>query len=103
MSLKTPIKAFQTGRQYTREGQRIAWAVTNLFEDGWCEVTFHDLDRCVEGRSVLPKAPEAVTDADVLLLYDHGAYRGYIENPTLKLALRDAAKAVPALTTPPAA
>lgn len=70
MRVKTPIQAFQTGRSYTKEGQRIAWAVTYVFDDGWCEVSFYDLDRFIEGRSVLPKAPEAVTDADVLFLYD---------------------------------
>lgn len=102
MQLKTPIRAFQTGRTYTKEGQRIAWAVTCVFDDGWSEVSFYDLDRFIEGRSVLPKAPEAVTDADVLFLYDHNAYRGYIENPDLKLALRDAALAAPVLRRRPA-
>lgn len=63
MHLKTPIRAFQTGRTYTKEGQRIAWAVTYVFDDGWSEVSFYDLDRFIEGRSVLPKAAEQVTEA----------------------------------------
>jgi len=62
-TLQTPIRAFQTGRGYTRQGQRIAWAVTCVFEDGWSEVSFYDHDRFIEGRSVLPKAPEAMTEA----------------------------------------
>jgi hypothetical protein len=101
MNLKHPIHSFQTGRLYTPDGQRLAWVVTHEHDNGWSEVHFYDYDRCIEGRLVLPKAPDAVQNADVLFVYDQGGYRSYIEQPDLKLALRDAAKAVPAPATPP--
>lgn len=94
MKLKHPIHTFQTGRPYTPEGQRLAWAVTYEHDNGWSEVHFYDYDRCIEGRLVLPTAPAEVQDADVLFVYDQGGYRGYIEQPELKLALREAAKTV---------
>ena len=94
MNLKHPIHTFQTGRLYTQDGQRLAWVVTYEHANGLSEVHFYDYDRFIEGRVVLPKAPAEVQNSDVLFMYDHGAYRGYIEPPDLKLALRDAAKAV---------
>lgn len=94
MNLKHPIHTFQTGRPYTADGQRLSWVVTYEHDNGWSEVHFYDYDRFIEGRVVLPKRPAEVQNADVLFMYDHGAYRGYIDSPELKLALREAAKAV---------
>lgn len=100
MKLKHPIHTFQTGRHYTPEGQRLAWVVLHVHDNGWSEVYFYDYDRYVEGRVVLPKAPDEVQDSDVLFIYDQGCYRSYIEDPDLKLALRDAAKAIPPAVQP---
>lgn len=80
------IKVFQTGRQYTDKGQRIAytWDNDNIY--------FVDVDRGIDG--VFPNLlnEEHVKSSWVLYLYDAGGYRYYEPNEIpIREALRDKA------------
>ena len=57
-----PTICFNTGRKYTANGQRI---IATLHEDG--EVTFYDIDRCVDGQFTLKGEFDKRT---VMLAYD---------------------------------
>jgi hypothetical protein len=67
------VHMFNTGRQYTQFGQRIAWVPV---DDGdW--VVFVDVDRCIEGSMRFHTEP---TGGQVLRRYDHCDYQsGYCE------------------------
>lgn len=68
---------FNTGRQYTRHGQRI---IAELCDD--CTILFHDLDRMIAGE-IEPRDPELVkafwqskdsAARAVMRAYDAGRY-----------------------------
>jgi len=91
------IHAFNTGRTYTREGQRIAYTETGRDADEFLQlatVAFYDVDRMVDGLlTVAVDAGAPVTDRAVLSAYDHGGY-GYIADYALRDQLKAAAAAV---------
>jgi len=91
------IQAFNTGRTYTREGQRIAYTVVSRDADDFLQlatVAFYDVDRMVDGVLTIAVDPEAaVKDRDVLNAYDRGGY-GYIADYALRDQLKTAAAAV---------
>lgn len=94
------IHAFQTGRQYTAQGQRIAYVEVGRNTDDFgalVEVAFYDIDRGIDGRlKVWASTGEVVTNAAVLQSYDLCAY---VWNPdyALKDRLHHAALALPRL------
>ena len=100
---KHPIHAFQTGRFYGQDGQRVAWTVTYEHDNGWSEVVFFDCDRYCYGTVVLPKRPADIRNADILFMYDCGSYSQRIQHPDVECAVRDAARAVPSAKAIPSA
>ena len=60
------MKAFQTGRYYGQQGQRIAYTV---LPNGM--TAFNDIDRGIDGCFYLGDTP---TDSEVLNAYDKGGY-----------------------------
>jgi hypothetical protein len=81
------IKVFQTGRQYSEKGQRIAYLI-----DETC-IYFVDVDRGLDGKlaySTTARLP--ITNRDVLALYDMGNYKWFeIDEFPIREALRDKA------------
>jgi hypothetical protein len=77
------IKVFQTGRQYTDKGQRIAYT---LDKDN---IYFVDVDRGIDG--VFPNTfnDESINSSWLLYMYDTGNYRYYEYKEIL---IRDALK-----------
>jgi hypothetical protein len=73
----TKIHTFNTERQYTPAGQRIAWTIVNSHpaEDpidlGWHLVSFADVDRHVDGV-VFVLGDDEPTNDEVLKAYDRG-------------------------------
>ena len=72
---------FNTGRLYTREGQRIFWAQR---ADGW--LFFNDIDRMISGwmerAQSYVDAGRPVIPTWLLRKYDGGDYRLYAPNQT---------------------
>lgn len=75
------IKTFNTGRQYSPQGQRIAYRLASISADAdvpgmdWASVEFVDIDRGVSGvLTVLLMNGETLTDRYVLAAYDAGGY-----------------------------
>jgi|GEM_PF-6348889 len=75
------IRTFNTGRQYSAEGQRIAYRVTSIKPDedvpgmDWATVEFADIDRGISGvLSIMLMSEESVTGLCVLNAYDAGGY-----------------------------
>lgn len=91
------IQAFQTGRTYAREGQRIAYAETTRDADEFLQlatVVFYDVDRGIDGQlTIAVAAGDPVTDRDVLNAYDRGGY-SYSADRALVQDLKTAARAV---------
>lgn len=85
----TTIRSFNSGRLYSREGQRIAYSET-IVDDMLSEVVFCDVDRGITGVFTLVRP---VTHERVLSAYDHGGY-GYCSDYALRDRLTAAAKAV---------
>ena len=67
---------FNTGRQYSKQGQRI---VAAQVDDG--RIFFVDLDRCIDGMITAPSAE--LTEASVLKAYDSNQYR-WVGHPILR-------------------
>ena len=91
-----PIIAWNTGRAYTDAGQRIA---ARKLDDG--RVLFVDVDR---GIDYVTAEPIELTPRDVMAAYDYGrtgsiygALPDYDAREVILGALRDAARAVPAV------
>ena len=88
------IHAFNTGRQYSAAGQRIAYAVLTSGN-----VAMVDIDRGLE-YVLVRKHPELpLTDRTVLALYDSNCTNGYdkveyAEQCAIRQALENAARAV---------
>lgn len=85
------IHTFNTGREYTEHGQRIAWTLLLREVGGGNIVAFVDADRGVSNVVRVPGHlfPENLT---VLLQYDECAYlRNYFIPGEVEVALRDAA------------
>jgi len=95
--VKTPtLLTFNTGRAYTDAGQRIA---ARKLDDG--RVLFVDVDRGIE---YVTAEPIELTPRDVMAAYDYGrtgwiydALPDYASRECILGALRDAARAVPAV------
>jgi hypothetical protein len=91
------IRAFQTHRQYTAHGQRIAYAEISRDADehvALAEVAFVDVDRGIDGvLRIAVLAGEAIEPRYVLDGYDHGGY-GYSSDQAMKDALKAAALAL---------
>jgi hypothetical protein len=80
MRIKGQIHEFNTGRRYTKEGQRIRWAIIEEVGDGGPDiVAFEDLDRGIFG--CIPKFlgnDDLINDAWVLRAYDdHHWHEGF--------------------------
>lgn len=71
-----PMIQFNTGRQYSKQGQRI---VAAQVDDG--RIFFVDLDRCIDGMITAPNAE--LTEASVLKAYDANQYR-WVGHPILR-------------------
>lgn len=75
------IKTFQTGRQYTSHGQRIAYQITqpDSGDDPFVQIStvaFYDVDRMIGGLvNVVHFDGQPVSDKDVLDAYDAGGYK----------------------------
>ena len=76
------IHAFQTGRRYRKEGQRIAWQIftSETDEDGCIiyVISFADADRNIDGvvRIKVGHSDIPLRNSDILDAYDSGGY-GY--------------------------
>jgi len=94
------IHVFNTGRQYTRAGQRIAWAILSKEQDEdfpfvtTYDIVFSDLDRMIWGRMEVP-----IWDGDlpnmneeILRHYDGLAYQWDPLADELNDQLREAAR-----------
>lgn len=92
--ITAPIYTFNTGRQYTTEGQRIAWLplLREVGTDGDSTlVAFYDVDRGVHNVVRVKGVPG---DDKVLEQYDQCAYvRTVIMSHTIEDLLREAAAA----------
>lgn len=86
-----PLYAFNTGRQYSSKGQRIAW-VPILGTAQGVLVAFYDVDRMING---VVRIDGVISDDRVLAAYDAGGYtqHGWISH-TLQDALKAAAEAL---------
>jgi hypothetical protein len=86
--MTTQITTFNTGRQYSDKGQRIACA---LLPDG--RVMFADVDRNLDGITQGAIAPGLQAGADlrefVMNSYDYGAYNSGCHECTSGQAARD--------------
>jgi len=92
MPQENEIHAFQTGRQYSPHGQRIAYAEIERVgppDQERVKVGFADVDRMVYGVVLLFVA----SDRGVLHAYDHGFYNREGEYPEKYPELFDALKA----------
>ncbi len=93
------IKTFQTGRQYTSHGQRIAYQVTqpDSGDDPFVQIStvaFYDVDRMIGGLvNVVHFDGKPVSDKDVLDAYDAGGYK-WNSDQALESQLRIAAAAL---------
>lgn len=92
------IKAFQSGRQYTSHGQRIAYKM--IVEDTSHElvavskVAFYDVDRMIGGvLNVIHTTGRPIRDQDVLESYDAGGYE-WLSDKELEVELMRAAAAL---------
>ena len=80
---KVKPQAWNTGRQYTAEGQRIAARVDELTDS----ILFNDIDRIVfgriEGASDLFNPESESLRSFVMRHYDHGSYYTANSDPAL--------------------
>lgn len=74
------VRAFNSGRGYSKYGQRIAWGVVDAGEVN--RVAFADLDRMIDGEIILQ--PERTSDAGLMAAYDKGGYL-----PSASILVRD--------------
>lgn len=76
---------FQTGRSYSKEGQRIGWIVLAFNTNGTALVAFNDIDRSVHEIMEVPNYG-GITDTTVLEAYDRCEYRRdlYLADQMLK-------------------
>lgn len=72
------IHAFNTGRGYTPQGQRIAWQIIKVAL-GAIDVAFVDADRQIDGVVTLEGIEP--TNARVLAAYDRGGYTPFRYTP----------------------
>ena len=72
------IHAFNTGRGYTPQGQRIAWQIVKV-AIGEIDVAFVDADRQIDGVVTLEGLEP--TNQRVLAAYDHGDYKPFRFTP----------------------
>lgn len=96
MTTPLAIRAFQTCRQYTAKGQRIAYAEISRTMDEWggvVEVVFVDVDRHIDGLLSFGLFGAALSNDAVLRAYDHGGY-GYSPDRALLAQLKAAAEAL---------
>lgn len=92
------IQSFNTGRQYTAQGQRIAFSVIETDTDqstvAISQVAFVDVDRMITGiLNVFHHRDEQVHQKDVLRSYDAGGY-AWLSDQSLKDQLTAAATAI---------
>jgi hypothetical protein len=81
--------AFNTGRQYTQEGQRIIAKVLELQIVGdvpTYRFAFADLDRGIYGRAI---CFGKFDQAGIMFAYDHGKYEGTWSDADFADAARD--------------
>lgn len=93
------IKAFNTGRPYTKQGQRIAFVEIKREEDfgmWWAEVAFVDTDRMIDGvyHLAMLNENEPVKASMLLAAYDSTAQRYAMPSTELYDQLNQAAKSI---------
>lgn len=105
------IHTFNTGRMYSKDGQRIAYTEISRTPDEdnegtsldleWVTLAFYDVDRGIYGTIKLVgfvELHEQPTPAGLLRAYDCGSYCPGLSDYALEKRLRDAAEgAIPFL------
>lgn len=92
------IQSFNTGRQYTAQGQRIAFSVIDIDTDdstlAISRVAFVDVDRMITGvLKIAHHRDDQVHQKDVMSSYDAGGYT-WLSDQRLKDQLTAAASAL---------